>query len=262
MAETQVHHFPGQDGVRLAYRELGQGRPLMLIHGYLGTAQAGWIDSGMAGRIAGHGYRVILPDLRGHGDSARPHEAAAYPPDALADDGLALIQHLGLTGYDLGGYSLGGRTVVRMLARGAAPGRAVVGGQGLEAIIHAVGRGTRFRHVLSNFGAFQPGSPEQAMEDWITASGGDPAALVRVLDTFVDTPVAALAQIMVPVLVLTGAGDGHNDSAAALAGALADGHYLMLPGDHGTAFHSPQFETAVIGFLGEGTARAPRAAGG
>lgn len=41
MAETQIHHFPGRDGVRLAYRELGQGRPLILIHGYLGTAQVG-----------------------------------------------------------------------------------------------------------------------------------------------------------------------------------------------------------------------------
>ena len=57
--------------------------------------------------LAGQGYRVILPDLRGHGDSARPHDPAAYPPDALADDGLALIEQLGLTDYDLGGYSLG-----------------------------------------------------------------------------------------------------------------------------------------------------------
>ena len=86
------------------------------------------VDTGIAGRIAGRGYRVILPDLRGHGASARPHDAAAYPPDALADDGLALIEHLGLTGYDLGGYSLGGRTVIRILARGATPGRANVGG--------------------------------------------------------------------------------------------------------------------------------------
>ena len=65
MAGTQIHHFPGRDGVRLAYRELGQGRPLILIHGYLGTAQVGWIDSGIAGKFAGHGYRVILPDLAG-----------------------------------------------------------------------------------------------------------------------------------------------------------------------------------------------------
>jgi pimeloyl-ACP methyl ester carboxylesterase len=115
--------------------------------------------------------------------------------------------------------------------------------------------------VLTNFGTFEPGSPEQAMEDWITASGGDPVALARVLGTFVDTPLADLARITVPTLVLAGAGDGHNETAEALAHALADGHYLMLPGDHGTAFHAPEFETAVTGFLDEGAARAPRAGG-
>jgi pimeloyl-ACP methyl ester carboxylesterase len=250
MTQIAPRYFHGRDGVRLAYRELGEGRPLILIHGYLSTGTA-MADSGFARRLAGRGHRVIIPDLRGHGASARPHDAAAYPPDALADDGLALIEHLGLTGYDLGGYSLGGRTVIRILARGATPGRAFAGGQGLEAIVHTVGRGGRFRHVLTNFGTFEPGSPEQAMEDWVTSSGGDPVALVRVLDTFVDTPPEALARITVPTLILTGAEDGHNDTAGALAGALANGRYVMLPGNHFTAVTSPEFETAVTGFLGD-----------
>jgi pimeloyl-ACP methyl ester carboxylesterase len=248
MTEIPVRHFRGRDGVQLAYRELGEGRPLIMIHGYLGNAMT-MVDSGIAGKLAAQGHRVILPDLRGHGDSARPHEAGAYPPDALADDGLALIEQLGLTDYDLGGYSLGGRTVIRLLARGATPARAIVGGQGLEAIIHTVGRGGQFRHVLTHFGTFDPGSPEQATEDWVTAGGGDPAALVLVLDTFVDTPPAELARITVPTLVLTGAEDAHNDTAEALAGALANGRYIMLPGNHYTATTTPQFETAITGFL-------------
>ncbi len=248
MTEIPVRHFRGRDGVQLAYRELGEGWPLILIHGYLGSAMT-MVEAGIAGRLAGHSYRVILPDLRGHGDSARPHEAAAYPPDVLADDGLALIERLGLTDYDLAGYSLGGRTVIRLLARGAAPGRAIVGGQGLEAITRTVGRGGQFRHVLTHFGTFDPGSPEQAMEDWVSASGGDPVALVHVLDTFADTPPAVLARITVPTLVLTGAGDGHNDTAEALASALGNGRYVMLPGNHGTAIATPQFETAITGFL-------------
>ncbi len=69
------------------------------------------------------GHRVIMPDLRGHGASGRPHEASAYPPDVLADDGLAVVSALGLSnnGYDLFGYSMGGRVVLRMLVRGARP---------------------------------------------------------------------------------------------------------------------------------------------
>src|SRR5579859_7997641 len=108
MTEIALRYFHGRDDVRLAYHELGEGRPLILIHGYLANATA-MIRTGIAERMAARGHRVILPDLRGHGDSARPHDAAAYPPDALADDGLALIEELGLTGYDLAGYSLGGR---------------------------------------------------------------------------------------------------------------------------------------------------------
>jgi pimeloyl-ACP methyl ester carboxylesterase len=258
MTEIPLRYFRGRDGVRLAYRELGEGRPLILIHGYLSTAMA-MVDTGIAGRTAGHGYRVILPDLRGHGASARPHDAAACPPDALADDGLALIGHLGLTGYDLGGYSLGGRTVIRILARGAAPGRAIVGGQGLKAVTHTVGRGGQFRRVLTSFGTFEPGSPERAMEDWVKSSGGDPVALVRVLDTFADTPLDELARIRVPTLVLTGADDGHDTSAEALAAALADGQYIQLPGNHATAITTPQFETAMTGFLeGSRPASPPR----
>ena len=118
-----VYRFAGRGGVELACRETGSGRPLVLLHGFMG-AGSHMLGRGWAGVLAGQGYRVIAPDFRGHGDSAKPHDPAAYPPDVLADDGLALVGHLGLGDgdYDLGGYSLGGRIVVRMLVRGAKPG--------------------------------------------------------------------------------------------------------------------------------------------
>jgi pimeloyl-ACP methyl ester carboxylesterase len=115
----------GRDGRELAYLEMGDGRPLVLLHGFAATGRQ-WLDHGPAAALAAAGYRVILPDLRGHGDSARPDRArpddpACCPPDVLADDGLALIDGLGLDDYDLGGYSLGGRVVLRMLVRAPGP---------------------------------------------------------------------------------------------------------------------------------------------
>ena len=134
------YRFAGRDGVELACRETGFGRPLILLHGFMGAGSS--MLDGWAGPLAGQGRRVVVPDFRGHGDSAKPHDPAAYPPDVLADDGLALVEHLGFGdgGYDLGGYSLGARIVLRMLVRGAKPGRAIVAGQGLAKVSGPQGR--------------------------------------------------------------------------------------------------------------------------
>src|SRR5258706_11580064 len=121
--ETTEHHFASFDGVELTWREIGEGRPLVLIHGLFSNAWTNWIRYRHAARLAAAGHRVIMPDLRGHGLSARPHDPAAYPPDVLARDGLALLGQLGLGDYDLGGYSLGARTAVRMIVDGATPRR-------------------------------------------------------------------------------------------------------------------------------------------
>jgi pimeloyl-ACP methyl ester carboxylesterase len=249
MLDLPVHHYQGRGGAALAYREIGEGRPLVLIHGYFSTTMVNWVRYGHAAKIAARGHRVIMPDLRGHGDSAKPHDASAYPPDVLADDGFALIEQLGLADYDLGGYSLGGRTAVRMLARGAAPGRAIVAGMGLEGILHAAGRGDHFRRILTNLGTFERGSPEWMAEAFLKTVGGDPGALLNVLDTFVDTAPEALAQIGMPVLVLAGAEDHDNGSAEALADALPDGRYAVLPGNHMSAVTKPELGAAIADFL-------------
>src|SRR3954470_9511620 len=94
--ELPVQYFRSGDGLRLAYREMGEGRPVVLIHGFFSTASVNWVRYGHAAKVAARGYRVVMPDLRAHGDSAKPHDVSAYPPDVLADDGFALIEHLGL----------------------------------------------------------------------------------------------------------------------------------------------------------------------
>ncbi|TWB35259.1 alpha/beta fold hydrolase [Nitrospirillum pindoramense] len=247
--DIAVQYFFGHDGQRLAYREVGQGRPLVLIHGYFSTATVNWLKYGHAARIAERGYRVIMPDLRAHGDSAKPHEVSAYPPDVLADDGLALVEHLGLSDYDLGGYSLGGRTTMRMLARGATPARAVCAGMGLAGLTHTAGRGEHFRRILTNLGSFQRGTPEWMAEAFLKTVGGDPVALLNILETFVDTPLAVLAGLDLPVLVTAGAQDQDNGSAADLVAALPNARYTEIPGDHMSAVTKPDLGRAIADFL-------------
>lgn len=251
--------FTGWDGTGLAYRELGRGRPLVLLHGFTGSS-AQWLDSGPAAAIAERGHRVILPDFRGHGASDRPHDPAAYPPDVLADDGLALVEQLGLDDYDLGGCSLGGRIVLRMLARGARPQRAIVAGQSLNAVTSPANQDNRRKHLLSAMAAgrtLEPGSLEEVQAHWISCLGGDPVALGHVLDTHVATPLAALSGITIPVLVAVGTTDHGQVSAAALADALPGARFARVPGDHFTALGSPEFATAVLDFLGSAVSSRP-----
>jgi pimeloyl-ACP methyl ester carboxylesterase len=247
--DLPLHHFRGRDGLELAYREIGTGRPLVLILGFFSTAMVNWVRYGHAAKIAARGIRVIMPDLRGHGDSAKPHDPAFYPRDVLADDGLALLEQLQLTDYDLGGYSLGARTTVRMLVRGATPGRAIVSGMGLEGIVRTAGRGGHFHNILTNLGKHKPGSAEWMAEAFMKTVGGDPIALLNVLNTFADTPPEALTRIEIPTLVLTGAEDDDNGSGEALAAALPQGRYVVVPGNHMSAVTKPELGTAMADFV-------------
>lgn len=242
-------YFESFDGQRIAWRELGEGRPVVLIHGYFSTAEVNWLKYGHAQRIADAGFRVIMPDLRGHGDSAKPHDGAAYPPDALMRDGLALVERLQLSDYDLGGYSLGARTTVRMLANGASPRRVVLSGMGLTGIVQTEGRGGYFRNVLGNLGSFQRGSAEWMTEAFLKTTGGDAVALSHILDTFVDTPGDALARIAQPTAVVCGTEDQDNGSAQALADALPHGQYIAVPGNHMSAVVKPELGRAIAAFL-------------
>jgi len=251
MADLPAQRFHGRDGVELAWRELGDGRPVVLLHGLMGSGTL-MASHGPARAIAAHGYRVILPDLRGHGDSGRPHDPACYPPDVLADDGLALVDHLGLGDYHLAGYSLGGKVVLRLLARGARPARAVVGGQGLDALDAETGRTGGYRRVLAAMAdgdAFEPGSPGEALAGWVTQAGADPRAIGYLLGSFVATPPDALRQVPTPTLVVAGDRDSRGASAGELAALLPNGQVVLVPGDHETTLSAPEFTAAVLDFL-------------
>jgi pimeloyl-ACP methyl ester carboxylesterase len=248
-AEPGTHRFTASDGVELAWHELGEGRAGVLLHGLFSTADMNWIRFGHAAEIASRGFRVIMPDLRAHGESAAPHDPACYPPDVLARDASELIAHLGLADYDLGGYSLGARTAVRMVVEGARPRRLVIAGMGLKGLLDTGRRSDHFRHVLTNMGSHERGSPEWLAEAFLKTTGGDPRALLPLLGSFVDSSEAELRAVEVPTLVLSGAEDRDNGPAEALADLLPDARYVEVPGNHMSAVTRPDLGLAIADFL-------------
>ena len=249
MIDVSTSHFTAPDGTALAVHEMGAGRAVLLLHGYFSDAATNWIKYGHAALLAQAGFRVIMPDLRAHGESDKPHNAAAYPKDVMANDALALVAQLGLTDYDLGGYSLGARTVARMLIKGAAPRRVIIAGMGLDGLINTGTRAAHFRGIFEGLGTHQRGSPEWMAEAFLKTTGGDPVALAQILDTFVDTPVEAIRGWPMPVQVLTGADDDDNGSAPALAAELANAALSIVPGNHMSAVVKPDLGQAMVAFL-------------
>jgi len=101
-----------RQGVSIEYDDIGNGVPLLLIHGFPLDRRM-WrpqIDA-----LAASGYRVITPDLRGFGDCDVPD--GPFSMDLFADDLAALLDHLGIRRAVFGGMSMGGYVLLNTLER-------------------------------------------------------------------------------------------------------------------------------------------------
>jgi len=242
--------YRGFDGAELALSEIGEGRAIILLHGLFSSAEMNWLRYGAAAEIASAGYRVILPDFRAHGRSAAPHDAAAYPSDVLAMDIEALIAQLGLTDFDIAGYSMGARTLVRLLARGLKPGKAIISGMGLEGLIGGTQRAEFFLKILAQPDGWPSGSPEAFAAAFMRQNNIDRTAVSLLLNSQQSTPIETLRTIDTRALILCGRDDRDNGSAPALAMELPDAALVEIPGNHMSAVTKPDFGTAIAAWLG------------
>jgi len=99
------------NGLHMYIETHGTGRPLILLHGGLGSGE---MFGPILPALADH-HQVILPDLQGHGRTADIHRPLSVI--TMADDIAALIDHLGLDRPDVVGYSLGGGVAIHLAAR-------------------------------------------------------------------------------------------------------------------------------------------------
>ncbi|MBA2770448.1 MAG: alpha/beta fold hydrolase [Sphingomonas sp.] len=253
MTGPPEHRWTASDGVELAWRELGEGRPVILLHGLFSDAAMNWINFGHAGRIADDGFRVIMPDLRAHGLSARPHEAERYPHGILTRDLGELVAHLGLSDFDLGGFSLGSRTVVEAIGEGMRPRKAVLGGTGLRGLRQWDRRKTFFLEAIDKFETARRGDPHWLSIQFMKTMKVDRVPAAHLLESFTAAPDEWLAAFTMPTLVVCGAQDQDNGPAGELAAALPHARFEEVPGTHMSSVTRPEFGAAIARFLAEGS---------
>ena len=249
-SEAPTQFWTASDGVRLAYHEVGAGRPVILLHGLFSDAQMNWIKFGHAARIASEGFRVIMPDLRAHGESDKPHGEQFYPKGILARDLRELIAMLELAEYDLGGFSLGARTTVEGVGEGLRPRRAVLGGAGIEGLRNWKRRKDFFIEAIEMFDRVQRGDPHWLSIQFMKSQKVDRIAAAQLLESFEDAFLSWLEAFTMPTLVICGDQDDDNGSAEELANVLPNAVFEEVPGTHMSSVTKPELGEAIARFLG------------
>jgi pimeloyl-ACP methyl ester carboxylesterase len=102
--------FTTSDGIKIHYLEMGQGTPVILVHGFRSSAERNYFANGLAQTLAKN-HRVVAIDCRNHGLSDKPRPNTPGTPK----DVVELIDHLGIKKAHFQGYSMGGNIVSHLL---------------------------------------------------------------------------------------------------------------------------------------------------
>lgn len=249
MTEVRTETHPGFDGAPLAVHRMGSGRPVLLLHGLFSEARTNWIKFGHAEKLVAAEFEAIMPDFRAHGESAKPHEAAAYPTDVLVRDTFTLVEELGLVDYDLVGFSLGSRTAARAVIAGLEPRRLVLAGMGLEGLAGWTRRSAFFLDAITRFDEVKHGDPAFMAVAFMKTQQVDLVAAKLLLESVGDTQRADLEKIAMSTLVLCGAQDRDNGDPVKLTEALPDAKHVEIPGTHMSSVTEDALGEEIVRFL-------------
>ena len=251
--------FFDSDGVRVAYLDVAplgpqRAQPILLIHGFASNLRVNWVATGGVEALCKSGRRVVAFDNRGHGESAKRYDPAAYRCEMMARDALNLIDRLGLPRVDAMGYSMGAR-IAAFLAL-AAPGRVrrlILGGVG-DRLIDGVGLPVEIASAMEARSLADLVDPKQRMfRAFADRVGTDRAALAACIRGSRQTlSEADLRRIACPTLAAVGTRDEAAGDPRRLAALLPQGRAFDIPRrGHNPAVGDNSFKAAVLAFLDE-----------
>jgi pimeloyl-ACP methyl ester carboxylesterase len=231
-------------GVTIRYDVVGQGRPLVLLHG-MWCDRSWWTEPGYVDELKSD-HLLINVDIRGHGESEKPHEGASYTSDALSGDVVAVADAEGLDRFAIWGHSYGGW--IAWMTAAAVPERvpAIVtsGAWDPRPPSEEPTEPSRYNEAIRRGGMaalvdlfrIEDGAAyDREFPPWAEAVTlrADPQAMLAAYDDELwadGIQDEDLRSFPVPALLIAGEYDDENDDAARVAAMIPNGQSLRLPG--------------------------------
>ena len=244
-----------RDGLTLAYDEFGPGdarKAIVLVHGFSSNKNENWKRMGWYDAIAGKGLRGLALDCRGHGESAKPHDPAAYDRRQMAGDVFALMDHAGIERAHLLGFSMGAHIALTVaMSDGGRIDHLVVAGvggrifepptdpDGMARAMEAESPDQIADPMMKSFRHFADEQKEDRLA-LAACSRGPREAITR----------DALFAIRRPTLVIAGQRDELAGPPQGLAKEIAGAKAVTLPGcDHFSMIAHGLFKANVFDFF-------------
>jgi len=239
-------------GIKIHFQDAGAGEAVVLIHGFASTVEHNWGGTGWIAALS-EKYRVIAPDVRGHGLSDKPHAPEAYGYASMGADVTRLMDHLGIERALLMGYSMGASIAIELM----------------------LSHPKRFRASVLGGIAYDDGLEDKADRDAIAEAyrAADPATIkspvaktyrrfaesmpndLKALAALIDAErepfePAKLAAVRMPVLIVVGTKDKAIGDPKPLEKMIPGARLVMLEGrDHMTAPTDQRFKEVVLEFF-------------
>ena len=242
------NYFQSFDNSRIAYEDLGDGTPILLIHGFISSGSS-WGNGSLKQSLLNQGYRVIIPDLRGNGDSDKPLNSTYYANDAEIKDLISLIDHLELDSYMAIGYSRGSIVLAKLLTQDIRIAKAVLGGMGADFTNPNWDRRLMFAKAFA--GTAPLNETTKGAVNYAKSINANLEILSHLQTYQPITSIDELQKIEIPTLVIAGDEDTDNGSPQELANHLPNSQLTIIPGDHNNTHKTSAFASEILDFLNE-----------